>query len=198
MSDYNKFGTYTRGEDEFSFNFNTSLSAKNKLSFISNVADVVVGDNYYDFLTDIMFDFEIINEFTDVDLFEIQESDNQIDAIEDFLNETNIVEIVKENAEPGLINELRDSVEKCIEYKTGIHRNILDEALSSLVKTFEVMVSSIDMDEMMKMGQMLSGISEELTPQKILEAYAETDMYKSSRKQITNASSTLQSPKYEA
>lgn len=189
MGEYNKFGVYTRGEDELAFNFNTSLSASKKASFVNNVVDVVVGDNYYDFMTNIMFDFEIINKFTDVDLFEIQESNNQLDTIENFLNETNIVEIVKENAEPGLIYELRNSVEKCIEYKTGIHRNVLDEALSDLVKSFENMISNIDMNEMIDVGKMLGGISGELTPKKILEAYAETDMYKSNRKQIESESS---------
>ena len=193
MSEYDKLGVYTCGENEFSFNFNTSLSVDKKISFVSNVVDIVVGDNYYDFLTDIIFDFEVINKFTDVDLFEIKESNSQIDAINEFINETNIVDIVKENADPGLIEGLRESVEKCIEYKTGIHRNMLDEALGSLVKSFENIVLNIDVDEMMSMGKKLTSISDELTPQKILEAYADTDIYKANRKNIASTSSAIES-----
>lgn len=216
MNEYTNFGVYTRGENEFSFNFNTSLNAQQKAEFVSVVSDIVVKDNYYDFLIDIIFDYAIIAKFTDVDLSDIAE----LDAIERFLDETNIVDIVKENAGYEFIDSLRNSVEKCIEYKTGIHRNLLDEALSSLVKTFENMVSSVDIDEIVNMGQMLSGISGELTADKILDAYSKSDMYKtnwkqdavddnteikvidggkkSSRKADNAPSTTLQSPEYEA
>ena len=225
MSEYMKTGVYNRGEDEFMFEFNTSLSVKEKVSFVSSVVDIVVDDNYYDFLVDLIFDYEIIDRFTNVDLSEIEYADNQIDAIERLLAETNIVEIVKANDYMGTIDELRNSVMLGIEYRTGIHRNLVDEALSGLIRTFENTVSKIDVSEMSKMAQMLSGISGELTPAKILDAYAETDMYKGNRKQIkeddnpvdnesvkvvkggkkssskkskNSPSSTLQSPDYEA
>ena len=225
MSEYMKTGVYNRGEDEFMFEFNTSLSVKEKVSFVSSVVDIVVDDNYYDFLVDLIFDYEIIDRFTNVDLSEIEYADNQIDAIERLLAETNIVEIVKANDYMGTIDELRNSVMLGIEYRTGIHRNLVDEALSGLIRTFENTVSKIDVSEMSKMAQMLSGISGELTPAKILDAYAETDMYKENRKQIkeddnpvdnesvkvvkggkkssskkskNSPSSTLQSPDYEA
>lgn len=181
MGKYTKFGVYTYGDKDFQFNFNTSLSARQKVSFVNDIVEVVVGDNYYDFLTDIMFDFEIIHKFTDVDVSGM----DQIDAIEKFLNDTNIVEIVKENADFELISGLRESVSKCIEYKTGIHRNIVDEALGSLLNVVERKVSNIDVDGMMEMAQVMSGISGELTADKIIEAYGKSDIFKNQYKQIS-------------
>lgn len=182
MSDYVKFGAYTCNGKDFPFNFNTSLSARQKVSFVKDIVDIVVGDNYYDFLTDIMFDFEIIHKFTDVDVSGM----DQIDVIERFLNDTNIVEIVKENVGFKLISELRESVDKCIEYKTGIHRNIVDEALGSLLNVVENKVSNIDIDGMMEMAQVMSGISGELTVDKIIEAYGKSDMFRNQYKQISD------------
>lgn len=186
MSEYSNLGVYTRGENEFSFNFNTSLSASKKAAFVNNVVGVVISDNYYDFLTDIIFDYEIIDKFTDVDLFEIKQSDNQIDAIEKLLNETNIVKIVKENAEPGLIDALYESIAKCIEYKTGIHRNVISESLSNLINTIDKKIYGIDTNDMIEMAQMLINIQDGLGADKILETYANSDMYKNNQKQHVN------------
>lgn len=183
MNECVKFGVYTREGEEYPFSFGTSLSAKQKVSFVNNVVDAVVGDNYYDFLTELIFDFEVVEKFTDVDLFDIAESDNQIDAIEKFLYETNIVDIVKENAEFGLIDELYTSVKKCIEYKTGIHLNVIDEALSKLLNTLESKISNIDTDEMMEMARVMSGVSGELTADKIIEAYGKSYVHKDGHKQ---------------
>lgn len=174
-----KAGVYTRNGEDVPFNFYTSLSAYNKVRFVDSVVSAIVTDDGYNYvIKDMLFDFWIVRFFTDVDVSEIAEAENNIDAIEDFLDETNIVDIVKANMTPGIIDELEKAVEFNIEYKTGIHINPISSSLSSLLNTIEGKVENIDFDSMMDIAEAMSGISGELTADKMLDAYAKTDIFK--------------------
>lgn len=174
-----KTGTYNRNGESIPFEFSTSLSASNKLNFVNSVVKVVVDDDDYNYVIENMiFDFYIVNYFTNIDVSEITESPNNIDMIEDFLNETDIVNIIKMNAVPGIINELEKAVSLNIEYKTGIHINPISSSLSSLLDTIEQKVDSIDFEEMMGIAGSIASISDELTADKLLDAYAKTDIFK--------------------
>lgn len=173
-----KMGVYTRNGEEVTFNFYTSLRAVDKIKFVDFVTSYVVGNNYNSVIRDMMFDFTIIDVFTDVDITEINNSDDAINMIEDLLDETNIVDIVKANVEYGVIAELEKAVDDNIEYRTGIHKNPLTESLSSLVNTIERKLDGIDTDAMMQMAQVISGMSGEMTPERMLEAYSQSDMFK--------------------
>ena len=173
-----KTGVYFRNEEEVEFNFFTSLRVTKKIQFVNNVVETIVADNYHFMIKNLMFDFEIIRTFTDVDITEILKSTNQIDAIEKFLEETNIVDIVKSNVDFGVINELNDAVDLAIEYKTGIHTNSITESLGHLIKTIEQKLSSIDTDEMMKMARMLNDMNGKLTAENFIKAYSESDLFK--------------------
>ena len=174
-----KTGVYTRDGEDVSFNFYTSLSASDKVRFVDSVVSTIVTDDRYNYvIKDMIFDYLIVNYFTDVDTSEISESQNNIDAIEDFLNETNIVDIVKMNISADVIDELEKAVELNIEYKTGIHINPISSSLSNLLGTIERKVDRIDFEEMMGVAEAMSGISGELTADKILDAYAKTDIFK--------------------
>ena len=96
---------------------------------------------------------------------------NQSD-VEEFLENTNIVKIVKANAKEGLIKELSEAVDKSIEYRTGIHANHLNEALTSLINTFEEKIKDIDLDSMMDIANKLSGMTDGFTTENIVKAYA--------------------------
>lgn len=174
-----KTGTYNRNGESIPFEFSTSLSASNKLNFVNSVVKVVVDDDDYNYVIENMiFDFYIVNYFTNIDVSEITESPNNIDMIEDFLNETDIVNIIKMNAVHGIINELEKAVSLNIEYKTGIHINPISSSLSSLLDTIEQKVDGIDLEEMMGIAESIAGISDELTADKLLDAYAKTDIFK--------------------
>lgn len=188
MKNETMVGTYNYKGEDMQFNFYTSISAYEKLNFVDFVVDVVVGDDSYNYvIKDMIFDFNIIRFFTDVDLSEITSAENSIDAIEEFLENTNIVDIVLANAEPGIIGELIEAVELNIEYKTGIHVNPIASSLSSLLNTIERKVEGIDLDPMLRLAETMGGISGELTPEKILDAYAKTDIFK---KNWANASAS--------
>ena len=165
------------------FNFYTNLRASEKVKFVNTVTNTLIGSSYDSILRDMIFDFQIICSFTDVDVSEIMENDT-INRIEDLLEETNIVDIVKANAEEGLINELNKAIDLNIEYRTGIHRNDLNNALTGLINTIEKKLNSVDTDSLMEVAGKLSGITGDITPERIVEAYAKTDAFKNHLKEV--------------
>lgn len=174
-----KTGVYTYGEENYTFNFHTDLTTSRKLKFVKSVISLVVDDtNYNSIIRDLVFDFYIIDIMTDIDTTELKDSLNFLDDVEDFLLSTNIVDIVKANVFPTLFDELNDAVDKSIEYKTGIHPNPLNEALSSILSTLERKLDSFDMNGAMEMASKFSGMTGELTPESIVNAYMNSDMHK--------------------
>lgn len=173
-----KTGVYTKNGEENRFNFYTSLSTVDKIRFVNTVTSTLIGDNYYSFIKNMIFDITIVHIFTDVDVSDIMSSDNALSEIENYLNDTNIVEIVKANVDFGVIEELNKGVDDNIEYRTGIHKNPISESLSHLLDTIENKVSVIDTEKMMEMAQIISGMSGELTVDKMIDAYSKSDLFK--------------------
>jgi hypothetical protein len=180
-------GVYTKNGEENTFNYYSTLRAYDKIKFVNFVSDILIDDNYNSVLRDIIFDIAIVHILTDIDVSDVINSVNAINQIEDFLDETNIVKIVKANADE-LIEELNKAVDENIEYRTGIHKNPIAESLSHLLNTLEKKVSGIDTDSMMKMAQIINNMSGEFTADKLLEAYSKSDMFKNlkaNRKNLT-------------
>lgn len=178
-------GTYVRNEEFFDFNFKTSLSAYDKLRFVNFVVDILIDEDSYNFIVkDLIFDFGIIKIFTDIDTSFTKRTDddgnkiNPIIPIEEFLLETNVVDIVKANIETNLLDELDYAVNQSIEYRTGIHPNPLNEALTSLINTLEKKINEVDLNSMMEIASKFNGITEDFTPENIVKAYMTTDTYK--------------------
>lgn len=180
-------GSYFYNDESLNFDFYTNLSIVDKLEFVNSVTDTLVdGENYNSIIRDLIFDYMIIKIFTDIDMSVIEDGDSSISIgdIEDFLEETNIVDVVKANVELGLIDELSDAIDKNIEYRTGIHKNPLGDALASLVNTLEKKLDGIDLDSMAEMASMLTGMTSDLTPESIVKAYTSTDVFKNNMKEI--------------
>ena len=170
-------GVYSYKDKELAFNYYTSLKVTDKIRFLNYViANLVDDEYYYSTLKDLVFDYAIIKMFTDIDTSAIDNAADTIGKIEEFLEETDIVYIVKENAEYGVIEELMDSVNKNIQYRTGIKSNSLEDALNHLLGTIENKVNEIDTEGMMKAAEMLGSISGELTADKVVSAYANSGL----------------------
>lgn len=180
-------GVYAKGEESFNFNFYTTLSMSEKATFINSVVNTVVGDDYNFIVRPMIFDFMIVKMMTDVDTSFANNSNDTIDAIEQFLTETNIVDIVKANMEDSLIDNLNVAVDKAIEYRTGIHPSPIADALASLLSTLEKKVNELDLDDMMNMAQKFAGMTGELTPESIVNAYINSDIHKKNEIEIEEA-----------
>ena len=134
-----------------------------------------------------MFDFYIIDFLSDIDTTGLKESIFFIKDVEQFLDETNIVDIIKANMKVGLLEELNKAIDLNIQYITGIHPNPLNEALASLVNTLEKKVKEVDLDSAMKMAQKFAGMVGELTPESVVNAYIDSDMHKKNLEEIAEA-----------
>lgn len=144
-----------RTNEELKFSFQTDLTIKEKIRFVSKVANTIVSDDdYYSFLKDLIFDFEIIEVFTDIDTTDISESMDRITAIEEFINNTNVVEIVKANT-TSVIEELSQAVDNDIEFKTGVHHNSVLESLEKLIESLDNMLNK-NYDDIVNMAKKIN------------------------------------------
>ena len=174
-----KTGVYTIDGKDNPFAFYTSLNAYRKSQFVVSVCNTLVGDNYNYVLDDLVFDYFIVAIFTDIDVSEVQKSDNGISAMEEFVDKFKpVIDTVKANAVDGVLDELRNAIDLNIEYRTGIHINPISSSLANLIDTLNNKFSGFDLDKMMEISEPMSKIAGELTPEKMLDAYAKTNIFK--------------------
>lgn len=179
MNNEIKTGVYTINDNDTPFAFYTSLNAYRKSQFVVSVSNILVGDNYNYVIRDLAFDFCIVAIFTDIDTTDVQDADDGITAMEEFVDKFKpVIDIVKANVEDGVFDELNTAIDLNIEYRTGIHVNPISHSLASLLDTIERKVYGIDLNSMMYLAQSMAGISDELTADKLLDAYAKTNIFK--------------------
>lgn len=174
-----KTGVYTIDGKDNPFAFYTSLNAYRKSQFVVSVCNTLVGDNYNYVLDDLVFDYFIVAIFTDIDVSEVQKSDNGISAMEEFVDKFKpVIDTVKANAVDGVLDELRNAIDLNIEYRTGIHINPISSSLANLLDNLNNKFSGFDLDKLMEIAEPMSKIAGELTPEKMLDAYAKTNIFK--------------------
>lgn len=186
-----KNGVFTYNDESYNFDFKTSLSAHDKQIFVKSVIDNLISDDLYDVvIKDLIFDFMIVAVFTNIDTSFINMKDddgdniNPIIIIEHFLEETNVVDIIKENMDDGLLEELNRAVDLNIQYITGIQLNPLNESVASLLSTIKQKVNEVDLDSMMGMVQKFAGMTEDFTIDNIVNAYMNSDVHKKNLAEI--------------
>lgn len=189
-----KTGVFTYNDESYNFNFKTSLSAYDKKLFVNTVVSNLVGSNGYDvIIKDLIFDFVIIEIFTNIDTSFINMKDDdgsdvaQIILIEHFLEKTDVVDIVKANMEVGLLDALNRAVDLNIQYLTGINPNPLNNAIASLVSVLEKKIKDIDLDGMMDMAKKFVGMTKDFTVDNIVNAYMNSDIHKENLAEIEEA-----------
>lgn len=193
MSENNiRTGAYTNADgDSVPFVFKTSLSMQEKMSFVKSVTNTIVGDNYMSIARDMFFDFYIIEFFTSVDTKAFYDDNvngsETVDMIEKLLNETNIVDIIKSNIDNSVLVELNRAVDLDIEYRTGIRENTIETSLIKLIDTFDKKIENVDSEDMMNAVGMLVSMSDELTPEKMIDAFVKTDVFKANHETVEDA-----------
>lgn len=183
-----KTGSYTYNEKEYNFNFYTDINVLTKSAFVTGVTDVLVTEKHYNaVIRNVVIEYQILNVFTDVfaeedirsALYVDEGSDFDLNKLEDFMRDTQIADVVMANVREGLIDELIEAVDKDIEYKTGIHRNPIGEAVAGLLGTLEQRVKDIDVDGLMSFAKAFKGIpAEEITSEKIWDSYSKSEAFK--------------------
>lgn len=201
-----KTGTYINytNDESYNFNFATDISAYRKMLFVNYVVNSIVEDDRYDSIVkDLIFDFGLVSILTDIDTSFINQKDddgnpiNPIIFIEQFLEETNVVDIVKANMVDGLLKQLENAVDKSIEYRTGIHPSPFNDAIASLLSTLEKKVNEFDIGSMMKMAQKFAGMTGDLTVDNVVNAYINSDMHKKNLEDIAESKKNKKNEKNE-
>ena len=120
---------------------------------VESVCSYVVTDKSYQaVLRDTIFMWQIIEAFTNInlkDVLNLEESQNALGDIIDFVEETDVVENIVDHMRAGLIQELNEAVNLNIEYKTGIHIDPLRDMLANLLKSLEDKMNGIDIPTLM-------------------------------------------------
>lgn len=155
-----------------------NISIKRKLSFINFVVDNVVTENQYNLvLKNIIINIGLIKYFSDADIGDILSSEDFIDEFEEFEENTDLIAVLKTEINLTEFLDMLDCINKQIEYKTGIHENEITNAISSLLNKLEQKLDTIDLDNIVQIGNVLSSVSDELTMDKLVDAYSKTDNF---------------------
>ena len=169
-------------EKEIDFKYRTELTLQQKVSFVNFVLGVIFDDDYcFSIIKNEVFDIALIYMFTDVLKYE-EDFTFSLNNIEEMLNTTNVIEILKKEIDNDLINDLNEVIDINIAYKTGVNVNSISTSFSSLLKTIENKVSDFDVDEFSNTLKKFGDITNGMSPDKIIELYTKTDAYKKNYK----------------
>ena len=169
-------------EKEIDFKYRTELTLQQKVSFVNFVLGVIFDDDYcFSIIKNEVFDIALIYMFTDVLKYE-EDFTFSLNNIEEMLNTTNVIEILKKEIDNDLIKDLNEVIDINIAYKTGVNVNSISTSFSSLLKTIENKVSDFDVDEFSNTLKKFGDITNGMSPDKIIELYTKTDAYKKNYK----------------
>ena len=169
-------------EKEIDFKYRTELTLQQKVSFVNFVLGVIFDDDYcFSIIKNEVFDIALIYMFTDVLQYE-EDFTFSLNNIEEMLNTTNVIEILKKEIDNDLIKDLNEVIDINIAYKTGVNVNSISTSFSSLLKTIENKVSDFDVDEFSNTLKKFGDITNGMSPDRIIELYTKTDAYKKNYK----------------
>ena len=169
-------------EKEIDFKYRTELTLQQKVSFVNFVLGVIFDDDYcFSIIKNEVFDIALIYMFSDVLKYD-EDFTFSLNNIEEMLNTTNVIEILKKEIDNDLIKGLNEVIDINIAYKTGVNVNSISTSFSSLLKTIENKVSDFDVDEFSNTLKKFGDITNGMSPDKIMELYTKTDAYKKNYK----------------
>lgn len=171
-------------DKEVEFEYTTALTLKQKTTFVNNVLEVLFQNDYcYSIIKKEIIDIMIVNSFTNI-LKTDEDFDFSLNEIEDFLSDTNVMDILLKEIPSDLIKELTDVIDKNITYKTGVNESNLSTALSSLLRTVEEKVSDFDINELTTTLKEFGDITNNLSQEDIVNLYTKTDAYKKNYEEV--------------
>lgn len=173
------------------FEYTKELTIQQKVNFVNNVLGVLFSNDYcYSIIKNEVIDIMLVDAFTNI-LKTDEDFRYTLNDINKFLSTTNVVDILMEEIHPSLYEELVTAIDENISYKTGVDRNGLSTAFSSLLRTIEKKVASFDVDELTNTLKQFGNVASGLSQEEIMDLYTKTDAYKK------NYEETLQSKNEE-
>lgn len=135
---------YNKKENkEYEFSCKEDISLSKKLVFVKSVIDTLFQNDFYNYIMkDCIFYYKLITTFTDINFDNIDEEESLIDYVDEFINETDIIEKINDNVAENVISDLYNAVNKSIAYKTGI--SDFSENLGLLINNINSFITNSD------------------------------------------------------
>lgn len=184
MYEKNMTATYVYNDEMYNYNYAKNIKPLQAISLIKNVTDVVIDMSdafiYIATLKDIIFDYCLIDVFTDIDISFLEDD---LDKIYDFVINTDIAETIKSNAENSIIQNLEKDINQSIQLKTGIKVNSIEDTMVNVIKEMTDNINIADFNtnkisDLINSVKAMNDNSELFTPDKIIEAFANTEKYR--------------------
>lgn len=188
---FTEIGTYIHNGEQKEFHYSPSATYAEKTTFVKTVIDsVFVDGNYISLLKDVIFNFALVQMFTDIDL-----PSDDIDEFDTFDKETNIVTRLKEalsETNYNLVGTLSSSVDESIEYRKNAPQNVQDDvstAIVGLIKTIQQKIEDFDLgvssDEVIGLLENLG--NSDINAENLVNAYLGSDAFKNNVASVVDA-----------
>lgn len=178
MSEYGNSDYFEYNGERVDFHYKTEITPTEMMQFVDNVIVAVVGNNYYPFLLDLVFNYEIIRRFTDIDVDSYVAYPDAFDDCAEFFKKSDLSTNIKIDIPSNVYDALYIAVATAIEYKTGVHSSPIELSVSNLINTIDDKIGSIDFVNMSELSGMINGLRGELNMDKLLDAYGQRKFYK--------------------
>lgn len=146
-------GTYTNFNGEtIDFNYESELSLSQKVSFVMEVAGMIVSGEvgYAYILKEAIFDYCLIKYFTDIVLFE-NEEDFSLDMIDHFtkINKESVIDTITKAMGDDALKELWKACDEAIEFRKSHFSDYREEVSDLLQVVREFVVKPDYMNELL-------------------------------------------------
>jgi hypothetical protein len=186
---YDFYGEYEYNGEKVGYNFGTTATYSEQIALVDAVTRSVMSDNFVPLLIDVMFDFCLIVAFTDLDyesLFYDEDGTFNIDKFDEFNKQTGMAEALKGTIEPVMLYNLRDSVEKNIAYKTGIHIDSITSEIVNLIKIFAAKAESTPAVDPTLIQDFLGKVNMDNIVNSVVDEYVNSDEHDKNVKEMLN------------
>lgn len=140
-------GTYTNLKGKTAeFNYTDNITLSQTLSFVTEMASMVVSDmlGYAYMLEEPIFEYCMIKYFTDIKVFE-KDNDFNLDLLEKFLkdNHDSVIKTLYDNMSDRIIDKLYTACDKAIEFRK-IQLSNCREGITELLQSVRELVNKPD------------------------------------------------------
>lgn len=161
-------------QESVAFNYVKNPNRSELQEYVDAVVNVLVADgHYHPLMRNIVADFLLIYIFSDIDVHDILESNDA--AMEEYVNSNTIAAVIKDGFGTDLTNEIMEAIDDGIAYKVGFYKNPVSVEFAKLINKINNFATQINVDDMEKFIKNVNSIEDNLTADKIVNAYATSE-----------------------
>lgn len=147
--------------DFIEFKYRDDLSPVDIQNFAIKVSKILVNNGeYYSALRDLVFDLTLINEFSDVDIDDLINAENQWEVVDDYIKNNTVASEIRIALGEDIINKLNSAVDDSVSYKTGIVKNKLVEEFAVFLSNLNTLISNANMEDISSYIDMANAVKE--------------------------------------